>query len=85
MCLFKSYIVKGEKMNRFSIIVPIYNVEKYIKNCIKSVLQQEYKDYELILVNDGSTDSSLEICNKYAVVDNRIKIYTKDNGRRVIS
>ena len=72
-------------MNRFSIIVPIYNVEKYIKNCIKSVLQQEYKDYELILVNDGSTDSSLEICNKYAVVDNRIKIYTKDNGRRVIS
>lgn len=70
---------------KFSIIVPVYNVEKYIKNCIESVLQQEYKDYELILINDGSTDNSLEICNEYSIKDSRIKVYTKDNGRRVIS
>lgn len=66
---------------KFSIIVPVYNVEKYIQNCIESVLQQEYKDYELILINDGSTDNSLDICNEYALKDNRIRKYTKDNGR----
>ena len=69
---------------KFSVIVPVYNVEKYLKNCIESVLQQEYKDYELILVNDGSTDNSLKICNEYAINDNRIKVYTKNNGRSVI-
>ena len=49
-------------MAEISIIVPVYNVEKYLGNCIKSILNQTFKDYELILVNDGSTDKSGEIC-----------------------
>lgn len=62
-----------------SIIVPIYNIEKYIERCIESILSQEYKNYELILVNDGSTDNSLNIINKYSKNDN-VKILNKKNG-----
>ena len=59
---------------KFSIIVPIYNVEKYLPQCIDSILNQDYKDFELILVNDGSPDDSLSICRQYAetkIVKNR--------------
>ncbi|SCJ90984.1 Poly-beta-1%2C6-N-acetyl-D-glucosamine synthase [uncultured Clostridium sp.] len=49
-------------MSKFSIIVPIFNSEKYLEKCIKSILNQTYKNFELILVNDGSKDCSLEIC-----------------------
>lgn len=62
-----------------SIIVPIYNAEEYLKRCIDSILQQEYKDFELILVNDGSTDSSGKICNDYAQEDDRIRVFHKEN------
>ena len=64
----------------FSIIVPVYNVEKYLKECIDSVLSQSIDDYELILVNDGSTDKSRDICEEYAKEHENIKIITKDNG-----
>lgn len=64
---------------RFSILVPVYNVEKYLAQCIESVLSQDYTDYELILVNDGSTDDSPQICLDYASKDNRIRYYSKDN------
>lgn len=49
----------------FSIIIPVYNVEKYLPECMESILNQSFTDYEIILVNDGSTDNSLEICNYY--------------------
>lgn len=63
-----------------SIIVAIYNVEKYLPKCIESILKQSYKNIELILVDDGSPDSSLQICNEYALEDKRVKVITKSNG-----
>ena len=67
-------------MSIISIIVPIYNGEKYLEECIDSILKQTFKDYELILVNDGSTDNSLKICKDYSKRDKRIKIIDKNNG-----
>lgn len=55
-------------MQLLSVIVPVYNVEKFINDCIDSILGQSYKNIELILVDDGSTDSSGEICDKYCSV-----------------
>lgn len=63
-----------------SIIVPIYNAEKYINRCIQSILRQTFNGWELLLVNDGSTDKSSEICDKYAAKDNRIRVLHKENG-----
>lgn len=63
-----------------SIIVPVYNVESFISECINSVLIQSYKNFELILVNDGSTDNSPAICEQYASKDKRIKVIHKANG-----
>lgn len=62
-----------------SVIVPVYNVEKYLEACINSVINQTYQDWELILVNDGSTDSSMTICQKFAHSDSRIKIFSQEN------
>lgn len=64
---------------KFSVIVPIYNVEKYISKCIESILNQDYSDFELILVNDGSLDDSLYICKRYEEKDKRVKIINKQN------
>ena len=58
----------------FSVIVPVYNVEKYLEQCLNSILSQSFKDFELICVNDCSTDSSLQILNRYAEQDSRMKI-----------
>lgn len=63
-----------------SIIVPVYKVEKYIENCIKSLINQTYKNLEIILIDDGSPDRSGEICDKYASLDNRIKVFHFENG-----
>ena len=63
-----------------SIIVPIYNKEKYLEKCLDSILGQTYRDLEIILVDDGSTDNSLAICQRCAEKDPRIKIYHKSNG-----
>ena len=63
-----------------SVIVPVYNVEDYIIQCIDSILNQTLKNMEIIIVNDGSTDGSAEICNKYAKMDSRIVYITKENG-----
>ena len=62
-----------------SIIVPVYNCEKFLSKCLDSLINQTYKKLEIILVNDGSTDSSLELCNKYKYSDNRIKVFDKEN------
>ena len=63
---------------KFSVIVPVYNTQKYLKRCIESVLNQTYKNYEIILINDGSTDNSLEILKKYES-NNKVKIITQKN------
>ena len=67
-------------MPTLSIIVPVYNTELYIKNCIESILQQSYCDWELILVDDGSTDKSGRICKSYSESDNRIKLIRITNS-----
>lgn len=63
-----------------SIIVPIYNIEDYLPKCIESILEQTYTDIEMILVNDGSTDNSLQICKEYEQKDKRIVLVNKPNG-----
>jgi glycosyltransferase involved in cell wall biosynthesis len=63
-----------------SIIVPIYDVEKYISKCVDSILKQTYKDLEIILVDDGSRDNCPKICDEYASNDNRIQVIHKKNG-----
>lgn len=63
-----------------SIIVPIYNAEKYLQKCIDSVLSQTFKDWECILVDDGSPDRCGEICDEYAKNDNRFKVIHQVNG-----
>ena len=63
-----------------SIILPIYNVEKYLDRCMKSILKQSFKDYEIILVDDGSPDRCGDICDEYAKKDKRIKVIHKENG-----
>lgn len=64
----------------FSIIVPVYKVEEYLENCIESVRNQTFSDFELILVDDGSPDRCPEICDEYAKKDGRIKVVHKENG-----
>lgn len=63
-----------------TIVVPVYNVDKYLSECIESILHQSYKNYELILVDDGSTDNSPQICDYYQQKDSRIKVFHKSNG-----
>lgn len=65
---------------KFSIIVPVYNVQKYLCKCLDSILNQTYKNYEIILIDDGSTDNSSVICDKYKLLDNRIRVIHKKNG-----
>lgn len=77
--------VGGESMekirkNCISVIVAIYNMAPYLDRCIQSLLCQTYKDLEILLVNDGSTDGSRDICEKYRGMDSRIVLYDKDNG-----
>lgn len=63
-----------------SVIVPVYNTEQYLHRCIDSVLAQTYQDFELLLIDDGSKDSSGAICDEYAVGDSRVKVFHKENG-----
>lgn len=63
-----------------SIIVPVYNVERYLSRCIDSILSQTYSDFELLLINDGSSDSSGIICDRYARQDERIRVFHKENA-----
>lgn len=68
------------KHPKISVIVPIFNTAEYLQKCIYSIQNQSYKNLEIILVNDGSTDNSLDICNKFAKNDKRIIVIDKDNG-----
>lgn len=67
-------------MSKLTVIIPVYNTEKYLKRCIESVINQTFLDLEIILVDDGSTDQSASICDDYARRDNRIKVIHKTNG-----
>jgi len=65
---------------KFSLIIPVYNVEEYLEKCLESIINQSYKDFEAIVVNDGTKDSSQDIIDKYVKKDKRIKSYIKENG-----
>ena len=66
-------------MPKISIIIPVYNAEKYLKICVDSILNQTFKDFELILIDDGSSDTSKEICEQYIKLDNRVKVIEQSN------
>ncbi|SDB41971.1 Glycosyltransferase involved in cell wall bisynthesis [Streptococcus henryi] len=68
-----------------SIIIPIYNVEKYLEQCLVSIQKQSYDDFEAILIDDGSTDNSLAICEKICSIDSRFKVFNKVNGGQGIA
>lgn len=65
---------------KISIIVPVYNAEKYLHRCIESILAQTFKDFELLLIDDGSKDNSGYICDDYAQKDERVRVWHKENG-----
>ena len=67
-------------MAEVSIIVPVYQVEKYIRQCVDSILAQTFTDFELILVDDGSKDMSGQICDEYAGMDTRVKVIHQKNS-----
>lgn len=71
--------IKLENLYKISVIIPVYNSEKYISDCLNSIINQSLKDIEIICINDGSTDNSLNILNKYALKDSRIKVITQVN------
>lgn len=64
---------------KISVIIPVYNTEKYLDKCIQSILNQTYTNFELLLINDGSKDNSGNICDKYAKEDNRVRVFHKKN------
>lgn len=66
--------------DKISVIVPVYNVEKYVRKCVSSILEQTYNDLEIILVDDGSTDNSGKICDEMSNIDGRITVIHKNNG-----
>ena len=66
-----------EEKIKFSVVLPIYNVEKYLNRCLDSVVNQTYKNLEIILVDDGSPDNCPKICDDWAKTDNRIKVIHK--------
>lgn len=63
-----------------SVIVPVYNAEKYLQRCVDSILKQSFTDFELLLIDDGSHDRSGELCDEYGDKDNRVKAFHKENG-----
>ena len=77
-CFYKHHTSKS--MEKISVIVPIYNAQQYLPQCLDSILSQTYKNLEILLINDGSSDSSLKICQRYAKQDERVRIFTQENG-----
>ena len=75
-----SQIEEYEKGELISIIVPIYNVEKYLRQCLDSIMNQTYRNFECLLINDGSPDNSADICREYVSKDSRFRYFEKENG-----
>ena len=75
-----------QKVNRtkegelISTVIPVYNAEAYLKNCLDSIISQTYSDFEAIVINDGSTDNSLGICKQYTIRDKRIILINQNNS-----
>ena len=65
---------------QISVIVPVYNVEKYLTQCIESILSQTYQEFELLLIDDGSEDNSGSICDHYSNIDSRLHVFHKETG-----
>ena len=70
----------GEKRPLISVLVPVYNIEKYIRHCLESIITQSYPYLQILLVDDGSTDNSGQICEDFARRDVRIRVVHKPNG-----
>jgi glycosyltransferase involved in cell wall biosynthesis len=71
---------ESEFMPKISVIVPVYKVEPYLHRCVDSILNQSYRDFELILVDDGSPDNCGAMCDEYAKTDSRIHVIHRENG-----
>ena len=72
-------------MAKVSVIIPIYNTEKYLKECLNSVINQSLVDIEIICINDGSTDNSIEILNEFKKQDGRISVISQDNQGQAVA
>jgi len=72
-------------MPKISVIIPVYNTEKFLREALDSIINQSFKDIEIIAINDGSTDNCLEILNEYAKNDNRLKVYSQENQGQAIA
>ena len=72
------------KDNLISVLVPCYNTERYLRSCIESILNQTYKNIEVVIVNDGSTDGSLDIMNEYAALDSRITVIDRKQRSSIL-
>lgn len=72
-----------QNLELISVIVPVYNVEKYIRECLDSIVNQTYKNLQIILVDDGSTDNSGKICDEFAKKDSRITVVHQENQVQV--
>ena len=70
---------------KFSVVIPVYGVENYLEKCVNSVLNQTYKNFELILVDDGSKDNCPAICDKFSQIDDRVRVIHKQNEGVVIA
>ena len=75
-----SSLARGEELCLVSVVVPVYNVEKYVEKCLKSLMGQSYGALEIIVVDDGSTDGSGAICDEMAAGDKRVRVFHKKNG-----
>ena len=75
----KVFEIEENKMEKVSIVIPVYNAEKYLRECLDSIINQTYENIEIIIINDGSKDSSLNICKEYAKEDSRIKLINQEN------
>ena len=68
------------KSPKLSVIIPVYNVEKYLHRCVDSILVQTFPNFEILLVDDGSLDNSGKICDEYSCKDSRVRVFHKENG-----
>lgn len=79
LSIYHFFAKGGDRMPEISIVIPVYNTEKYLDNCIQSILSQTFQSFEIILVDDGSSDSSGLICDQYAKMDSRILVIHQEN------